>query len=173
MDVDLLYVGRAQGDGSVQSVSWPRALELDMEIPLEGGGAGARTERGSVEVVEVEFDLINRESVDVRLRLSAEAKVSMRGVQRGPLPSEVLQCRSTSAYMTSKRHRPPGGEQAAATRCSMSCASDPPPTDRGTGPHPLRQAVVRGRPSSVGSTINSTRHSPRSGRRCPRPTKPS
>lgn len=60
VDVDLLYVGRAQGDGSVQSVSWPRALELDMEIPLRGAEPGL--ERSvSVEVVEVEFDLINRE----------------------------------------------------------------------------------------------------------------
>ena len=46
-----------------------------MEIPLRGAEPGL--ERSvSVEVVEVEFDLINRESVDVRLRLAAEAKVS-------------------------------------------------------------------------------------------------
>lgn len=74
-DVDMLYVGRAQSDGGVHTVSWPRAFELDLEIPLRGAEPGL--ERSvTVNVQEIEWDLVNRESVDVRLRLEAEARVS-------------------------------------------------------------------------------------------------
>lgn len=75
VDVDLLYVGRSQGEGSVQAVSWPRAVELDLEIPLRGAEPGLER-HVAVEVVDVQFDLINRESVDILLRLAADARVS-------------------------------------------------------------------------------------------------
>lgn len=75
VDVDLFYVGRSQGDGSVWRVSWPRAVELDLEIPVNGAEPGLER-KVNVQVVDVQFDLLNRESVDVLVRLAAEAQVS-------------------------------------------------------------------------------------------------
>ena len=75
VDVDLLYVGRAQGDGGVQTVSWPRAFELDLEIPLRGAEPGL--ERSvTAKVRQVQWDLVSRESIDVRVLLEVEARVS-------------------------------------------------------------------------------------------------
>ncbi len=70
VDVELLYVGRDQADG-VYTAEWPGALTLDLEVPVPGAEPGL--ERSvDVRVERVEFDPINRESLDVSVELAVD-----------------------------------------------------------------------------------------------------
>lgn len=72
--VDLLYVGRGEQENPLHSARWPYAVAVDLEIPLPGAEPGL-DRSVKVHVRRVEFDVINRETVEVRLQLAAEAKV--------------------------------------------------------------------------------------------------
>lgn len=75
VDVDLMYVGRAAGDGTVQTASWPRAVTLDLEIPVRGAEPGL-DRSVKAEVKAVRFDLLNRQSVEVAITVTATATLS-------------------------------------------------------------------------------------------------
>lgn len=74
-DVDLLYVGRGAEDNGVQTVAWPRATTIDIEIPLKGAEPGLER-RVSVNVKDVSFDPINRQTVEVRLQIETNVALS-------------------------------------------------------------------------------------------------
>lgn len=74
VSISLLYVGRGDEEGSVFAADWPNAIPLDFEIPLPGAEPGLdRTV--DVKVRRVDLDLINRETVEVRVHLVADAEV--------------------------------------------------------------------------------------------------
>src|SRR5690606_1396089 len=73
-DVELVYVGRSGRGGGLQVVRWPRAIELDAEIPVDGAEPGLQR-RVSAKVERVYVDLINRESVDVAVGLAVAAEL--------------------------------------------------------------------------------------------------
>lgn len=75
VDVDLAYVARSAQEGGVHMAEWPQAFRLDVEIPLDGAEPGL-DRRVSVDVDSVQFDLTNRETVDVHVTLTATAAVS-------------------------------------------------------------------------------------------------
>lgn len=75
VDVELVYLGRAGKEGGVHIARWPKAIGMDVEIPLEGAEPGL--ERSVIVSVEaIQFDLINRESVDAQVIVAASAAVS-------------------------------------------------------------------------------------------------
>ena len=73
VDLELVYVGRS-GQGGLEVVRWPRAAELDVEIPVDGAEPGLMR-RVSVQVERVLFDLVNRESVDAAVTVKATAEL--------------------------------------------------------------------------------------------------
>lgn len=75
VDIELFYVGRTGKDGGVQVARWPKAIGLDVEIPVPGAEPGL--ERSvQVAVESVGFDLINREALDAQVVVTATAAVS-------------------------------------------------------------------------------------------------
>lgn len=75
VDLELVYVGRSGRGGGLQVVRWPRAVSLDVEVPVEGAEPGLER-RVSVQVDRVLFDLVNRESVDASVSVTATAALS-------------------------------------------------------------------------------------------------
>lgn len=75
VDAELLYAARGPVEGAVHAARWPRALELDLEIPVRGAEPGLER-RVAVEVLDASFELINRESVEARVLLAVEVAVS-------------------------------------------------------------------------------------------------
>lgn len=75
VDVEMVYVGRSDGEEGVRVARWPKAVEMDVEIPLEGAEPGLER-RAWVKVESVDFDVINRECVDARVVVTACAAVS-------------------------------------------------------------------------------------------------
>lgn len=74
-DIDILYVGRADDGGTLHNASWPGAITLDVELPIQGAEPGLdRTVRATV--TDVDFDLLNRENVEVRLKVDTTATLS-------------------------------------------------------------------------------------------------
>lgn len=71
VDVEMLYVGRDQGDGGVYTAKWPGAFTLDLEVPVDGAEPGLERSVG-IAVQRIEFDPINRESLDVRVELAVD-----------------------------------------------------------------------------------------------------
>lgn len=74
VSVSVLYVGRGDEAGSVFAAEWPNAIPLDIEIPLPGAEPGL-DRHVAVKVRRVDLDLINRETVEVRVQLVADAEV--------------------------------------------------------------------------------------------------
>lgn len=72
--IDLMYVGRGDEGGEIHTARWPYAITVDMEIPIPGAEPGL-DRHVSATVRRVEFDLINRETVEVRVQAVAEASV--------------------------------------------------------------------------------------------------
>lgn len=72
--VELLYVGRGEDGGQLHAARWPYAITADMEVPLPGAEPGL-DRQVNVEVRRIDFDLINRETVEVRVQAAAEARV--------------------------------------------------------------------------------------------------
>ena len=75
VDVDMVYLGRSDREEGVRVARWPKAVEMDVEIPLEGAEPGLER-RAWVTVESVDFDVINRECADARLVVTARAAVS-------------------------------------------------------------------------------------------------
>jgi len=75
VDAELFYVARGQAEGAVHVAQWARALEFDLEIPLRGAEPGLER-HVDVEVLDVAFELINRESVEAQVRVAAEVALS-------------------------------------------------------------------------------------------------
>lgn len=74
INVELLYVGRTEGGGELQAARWPYAVTFDVEVPVPGAEPGLdRSVHAAVR--RLEFDLINRETVEVRMQAVAEARV--------------------------------------------------------------------------------------------------
>jgi len=71
VDLQLVYVGRS-GKGGVQVVRWPKALTLDVEIPVDGAEPGLER-RVAARVEQVLFDLASRESVDADVAVTVTA----------------------------------------------------------------------------------------------------
>lgn len=73
--VEMLYVARGEEDGAVCTARWNRAIPFDLELALPGAEPGMdRRVRAAVD--RVEFDPINRETVEVRVAMRAGAKLT-------------------------------------------------------------------------------------------------
>ncbi|HET7560222.1 MAG TPA: SPOCS domain-containing protein [Limnochordia bacterium] len=77
LDVAVIYVGRgAPGEGDLpQAAEWPQAINFEAEIDLDGAEPGMQRDV-QVRVNDVQFDLRNRETVDVSAKLTATVAVS-------------------------------------------------------------------------------------------------
>lgn len=75
VDVEMAYLGRAQEEEVVRVARWPKAVEMDIEIPLEGAEPGLER-RAWVEVESIDFDVVGRDCVDARVVVTARAAVS-------------------------------------------------------------------------------------------------
>lgn len=72
--IDLIYVGRGEDGDEVHIARWPYAITADLEVPIPGAEPGLdRTVTASVR--RVDFDLINRETVEARVQVGCEASV--------------------------------------------------------------------------------------------------
>jgi len=71
VDAELVYAGRGPVEGAVHVAHWARAIELDFEVPVRGAEPGLER-RVRAEVLDAAFDLINRESVELQVRLAVE-----------------------------------------------------------------------------------------------------
>lgn len=72
--VDLLYVGRGEEEDEVHMARWPYAVAADFEVPVPGAEPGLDREV-SAAVRRIDFDLINRETVEVRVQVACDARV--------------------------------------------------------------------------------------------------
>lgn len=72
--IDLMYVGRGEGGGEIHTARWPYGITVDMEVPIPGAEPGL-DRNVSATVRRLEFDLINRETVEVRVQVAADARV--------------------------------------------------------------------------------------------------
>lgn len=75
VDAELLYAARGPSRGAVHVAQWGRAFELDLEMPVRGAEPGLER-RVSVEVLDVSFEPLNRESVEARVRLASSVSLS-------------------------------------------------------------------------------------------------
>lgn len=71
---NLLYVGRSGDATSLATTSWPKSIPVEVEIPITGAEPGLER-HVDIEVNHVQIDLISRDSVEVRLELSAKANL--------------------------------------------------------------------------------------------------
>lgn len=75
ISVNALYVGRGDmGDGEVYSVHWPDAITFDIEVQLPGAEPGLDRHVDAA-VRKVEFDLINRQTLEARVQLELDVTV--------------------------------------------------------------------------------------------------
>lgn len=86
VDIGALYVARAEGQ-PVYFVSWQKAVTMESEIAVPGAEPGMDAQV-TADVTSIELDLLNRETVEVDVRLAAEAKVS-RSVERDAIIEAV------------------------------------------------------------------------------------
>jgi LysM repeat protein len=73
INIGLLYLGRNEGT-QVASVTWPQVMTFDLEIPIRGIEP-EMDRQVKVEVEHIELDLINRETIEAKILLKAEAEV--------------------------------------------------------------------------------------------------
>lgn len=74
VDVDALYVARTEGN-PVYYVHWARAVPVELEVPVAGAEPGMDAEV-SIDVTNIDMDLLNRETVEIALEAVARARVS-------------------------------------------------------------------------------------------------
>lgn len=90
ISVNALYVGRGDmGDGEVYSVHWPDAINFDIEIQLPGAEPGL-DRHVDASVRKVEFDLINRHTLEVRVQLDLDVAVGRAKVVSNVVEAVVV-----------------------------------------------------------------------------------
>lgn len=87
VDVAGLYVARTDGS-PIHYVHWNGALPLEAEVPLSGAEPGMEADV-RIDVVDVDLDLLNRETVEATVRVSARAKVT-HGLERDAVVEAVV-----------------------------------------------------------------------------------
>lgn len=87
--IDLLYVGRGEEDDEVHVARWPYAITADLEVPVPGAEPGLDRTVSAV-VRRVDFDLINRETVEARVQVGCEAQVGRLRVVENVVEAVVV-----------------------------------------------------------------------------------
>lgn len=87
VDVAGMYTARTDGT-PVHYVHWNGALPLEAEVPVPGAEPGMEADV-RIDVVDVDLDLLNRETVEATVRMNARAKVT-HGLERDAVVEAVV-----------------------------------------------------------------------------------
>lgn len=69
--LELVYVGRSGDATSLATASWPSGIPFELEVPVRGAEPGLER-RAEVVVEDVSVDLINRETLEATIALTAK-----------------------------------------------------------------------------------------------------
>lgn len=90
ISVNALYVGRGDmGDGEVYSAHWPDAINFDIEVHLPGAEPGLDRQADAV-VRRVDFDLINRQTLEAKVQLELDVTVGREKIVSNVIEAVVV-----------------------------------------------------------------------------------